>query len=66
MWYFSPPIVHKTHAKMQISWAPMNSNPGRWLEFFTYLIFKSQMPLNMKVVSLDKTHNFYIGRFWSV
>jgi hypothetical protein len=21
------------------------------------------MPLNMKVVSLDKTHNFYIGRF---
>jgi hypothetical protein len=24
---------------------------------------KPAMPLNMKVVSLDKTHNFYIGRF---
>jgi hypothetical protein len=23
---------------------------------------KSQMPLNMKVVFLDKIHNFYIGR----
>jgi hypothetical protein len=24
------------------------------------------MPLNMKIVSLDKLHNFYIGRIWSV
>jgi hypothetical protein len=24
------------------------------------------MTLNMKVVSLDKLHNFYIGRIWSV
>jgi hypothetical protein len=27
------------------------------------LHFKPGMPLNMKVVSLDKIHNFYIGRF---
>jgi hypothetical protein len=29
---------------------------------FTNLHFKLAMPLNMKVVSLDKIHNFYIGR----
>jgi hypothetical protein len=29
---------------------------------FTYLRFKSQMPFNMKVVSLDKIHNFCIGK----
>jgi hypothetical protein len=48
---------------LTVFWAPVNSNPGRRLEFFTYSNFKSQMSLNMKVVSLDKTHNFYIGRF---
>jgi hypothetical protein len=31
-------------------------------DFFTHFHSKSQMPLNMKVVSLDKIHNFYIGR----
>jgi hypothetical protein len=31
-------------------------------EVFTYLCFKSQMPLNMKVVSHEKLHNFCMGR----
>jgi hypothetical protein len=29
---------------------------------FTHFHSKPAMPLNMKVVSLDKTHNFCIGR----
>jgi hypothetical protein len=56
---FSQPSVHK------IFWALVNSNQRHWPSFFTHLHFKTQMSLNMKLVSLDKLH-FYIGRIWSV
>jgi hypothetical protein len=65
MAFFST-ICAQFACQAEISWAQVNSNQECWLEFFIYLNFKSPMQLNMKVVSLDKTHNFYIGRFWSV
>jgi hypothetical protein len=35
-------------------------------KFFILFHSKIEMPLNMKVVSLDKLNNFHIGRFLSV
>jgi hypothetical protein len=32
-------------------------------KFFTDSPPKSEMPINMKVVSLEKLNNFHIGRF---
>jgi hypothetical protein len=34
--------------------------------FFTIFDPKFEMPIYMKVVSLDKMDNFHKGRFWSV
>jgi hypothetical protein len=36
-----------------------------WCQIGSFLHFKPEMPLNMKVVSLDKKHNFCIGRILS-
>jgi hypothetical protein len=35
-------------------------------KFSTLFHSKFEIPSNMKVVSLEKLDNFYIGRFWSV
>jgi hypothetical protein len=35
-------------------------------KFFTFFHSKFEMPLYMKVVSLNKLENFYKGRFLSV
>jgi hypothetical protein len=35
-------------------------------KFFTNFLSKSEMPIYMKVVSLDKLDNFHIARFLSV
>jgi hypothetical protein len=66
VWPFSKPFVQNSYAKLQISWALVNSVEERWPSFFTHFHSKSQMPLNMKVVFYEKLHNFRIGRIWSV
>jgi hypothetical protein len=35
-------------------------------QFFTNFLSKFEMPIYMKVVSLEKLEDFHIGRFWSV
>jgi hypothetical protein len=42
---------------------PRKSEPAHELAFFTTFPCKSAMPLNRKVVCLNKLHNFSIGRF---
>jgi hypothetical protein len=59
---FDQPIFQDMHAKIWICSVLMNSNSRRCLEFCTTLHFKSAMPSNMKVVCLDKLHNFPIVR----
>jgi hypothetical protein len=59
-------ILYELLSKMGIVVAPANSAHMRWLTFFTIFPCKLAIPLNMKVVCLDKLYNFYIGRNWSV
>jgi hypothetical protein len=55
-------IWHKLRRNLTEFSALVNSESKHWLAFFINLHFKPAMPLNMKVVSLNKTHNFCIGR----
>jgi hypothetical protein len=59
-------IWHKKQIKLVEFSAPGNNRSRHWLAFCTLLHSKSAMPPDMKIVCLDKLHNFPIGRFWSV
>jgi hypothetical protein len=64
MMFFS--TVAQTVAKL---WMPLYSGEQALLQltkFSTLFQSKFEIPSNMKVVSLEKLDNFYIGRFWSV
>jgi hypothetical protein len=41
----------------------VNRSYWQLTKFFTFFLSKFQMPIYMKVVSLDKLDNFHIGRF---
>jgi hypothetical protein len=45
---------------------PVNRSCWQSTNFSTLFHSKFEMPFNMKIVSLKKLENYYIGRFWSV
>jgi hypothetical protein len=63
---FAQRIWQILHANVALFSAPMNRNRARSKAFFTKIYFEFQMPINNKVVCLEKMHNFGIWRFGSV
>jgi hypothetical protein len=59
---FAQWILHKLLAKLELCSLLMNSAWRRRPRFYTTFHLKFEMPLNMKVVSHDKLHNFFVGR----
>jgi hypothetical protein len=66
MVFFSTVFLHKLLPNFECHSIPVNSNYWQLTKFSTLFHSKFKMPPNMKVVSLEKLDNFYIGRFWSV
>jgi hypothetical protein len=59
-------IGQNLHANLALFSAPMNRDGARSNAFFTKIYFELQIPINSKVVCLEKMHNFGIWRFGSV
>jgi hypothetical protein len=59
---FEQHVLHKLLTKLRLFIAPVKSNYWHWPRFFTHFHLEFEMPLNMKVVSHEKLHNFCIGR----
>jgi hypothetical protein len=63
VWCFSQQILHKTLPNFECRHIPVNGRCWQLTKFFTFFLSKFEMPIYMKVVSLDKLDNFHIGRF---
>jgi hypothetical protein len=60
---FTQRIWQNLHANLALFSVPMNRDSARSKAFFTKIYFEFQMPINSKVVWLEKIHNFGIWRF---
>jgi hypothetical protein len=63
---FTQRIWQNLHVSSALFSAPMNRDSARSKAFFTKIYFEFQMPINSKVVCLEKMHNFGIWKFGSV
>jgi hypothetical protein len=60
---FSQRILHKTLPNFECRSVSVNRRYCRSIKFFTNFHSKFEMPIYMKVVSLNKVDNFHKGRF---
>jgi hypothetical protein len=60
---FTQRIWQNLHANLALFSVPMNRDSAPSKAFFTKIYFEFQMPINSKVVWLEKIHNFGIWRF---
>jgi hypothetical protein len=63
---FSQQILHKRFANFECHSVSVNRMYCHLDKFFTFFHSKFEMPIYMKVVSLNKLENLYKGRFLSV
>jgi hypothetical protein len=66
IWGFSQQILQKKLANFECQSVLVNRRYCHLGKFFTFFHSKFQMPIYMKVVSLNKLDNFHKGRFLSV
>jgi hypothetical protein len=60
---FSPQILHKMLPNFECRHVPVNRRYCQSTNFLTNFHSKFEMPIYMKVVSLNKLDNFHKGRF---
>jgi hypothetical protein len=60
---FSQRILHKALSNFECRHVTMNRRCCQLTKFFTNFHSKLEMPIYMKVVSLNKLDNFHKGRF---
>jgi hypothetical protein len=65
IWGFSPQNWQKKLANIECHLVLVNRRYCQWTKFFTFSPSKFEMPIYMKVVSLNKLDNFHKGRFLS-
>jgi hypothetical protein len=63
LWCFSQQILHKLQPNFECRHVSVNKRCCRLTTFFINFLSKFEMPIYMKVVSLDKLDNFHKGRF---
>jgi hypothetical protein len=56
-------ILHKLLPNFECHFVLVNRSYWQLTKFFTLFLSQFEMPIYMKVVSLDKLDNFHIGRF---
>jgi hypothetical protein len=60
---FSQRILHKLQLNFECRHVSVNRRCSQLTKFFTYFHSKLEMPIYIKVVSLNKLDNFPKGRF---